>query len=75
MNGVLPWTLRSLEGLNPNRSTDGMECKLKTVLEIVRVYWPDVTLEDFAGDGVLLRLAPKDSNSGRKLKGFLAKTG
>jgi hypothetical protein len=52
-----------------------MDCKLKTVLEIVRVYWPDVMLEHFTDEGQLLRLVPKDAKAERRLKGYLAKTG
>jgi hypothetical protein len=75
MDGVLPNTLRTLEGGNPDRFTDGMDCKLKTVLEIMRVYWPDVMLEHFTDEGQLLRLVPKDAKAERRLKGYLAKTG
>jgi hypothetical protein len=75
MDGVFPNTLRSLEGKNPDRNTDGLECKLKTVLEIIRLYWPDVTLEDFADRTLQMRLVPKDAKSERRLKGYLAKTG
>jgi hypothetical protein len=75
MDGVFPNTLRSLEGKNPDRHPAGAECKLKTVLEIVRLYWPDVTLEHFAERDLLMRLVPKNAKSERLLKGYLAKTG
>lgn len=75
MDGVFPATLRTLEGRNPDREPGGDECKLKTVLEVVRFYWPDVTLEDFAGRELLMRLVPKDAKAERRLKGYLAKTG
>lgn len=68
-------TLRSLEGGNPDRDTAGLDCRLHTVLEIIRVYWPDVTLEDFAECEQLVRLVPKDVKAERKLKGFIAATG
>jgi hypothetical protein len=75
MNGVYPNTLRTLEGLNPDRDPAGERCELKTVMEIIRVYWPDVTLEDFTGSPLQMRLVPKDAKSERLLKGYLAKTG
>jgi hypothetical protein len=75
MDGVFPNTLRSLEGKNPDRHPAGFDCKLKTVLEVIRLYWPDVTLEDFAECELLIRLVPKNAKSERRLKGYLAKTG
>jgi hypothetical protein len=75
MVDVFPNTLRSLEGFNPDRSPEGMDCMLRTVLEIVRVYWPDVTLQHFADEGQLLRLVPVNAKAERRLKGFLSKTG
>ena len=75
MDGVYPNTLRTLEGLNPDREPAGDECKLKTVLEVIRLYWPDVTLEDFADRDLLIRVVPKDAKAERRLKGYLAKTG
>lgn len=75
MEGVFPGTLRTLEGLNPDRDPAGDDCKLKTVLEIVRLYWPDVTLEDFTGCELLIRVVPKNAKSERRLKGYLSKTG
>jgi len=67
--------LRTLEGLNPDRSPSGERCELKTVMEIIRVYWPDITLEDFMGRPVSLKLVPKNTAATRSLKGYLAKTG
>jgi hypothetical protein len=75
MIGVFPNTLRSLEGLNPDRNPAGLDCKLRTVLEIIRVYWPHVTLEHFTECDQLLRLVPKNAKADRKLKGFLKATG
>jgi len=75
MLDVLPNTLRTLEGLNPDRNPACAECKLKTVLEIIRVYWPDVTLEDFAQRELLIKVVPKNAKANRRLKGFLADTG
>jgi hypothetical protein len=68
-------TLRTLEGLNPDRSTHGLDCKLDTVLKIVSAYWPDVTLEDFVEERCVLKFVPKDAKAQRKLKGYLAATG
>lgn len=75
MDGVHPNTLRTLEGKNPDREPGGDECKLKTVLEIVRLYWPDVTLDDFAQRELLFKLVPKNATAVRRLKGYLSKTG
>lgn len=67
--------LRTLEGLNPERDPGGPDCKLSTVLTVVRTYWPDVTLDDFAGEELLFKLVAKDSKTNRRLKGYLAATG
>jgi hypothetical protein len=67
--------LRTLEGLNPEREPGGPDCKLSTVLTLVRAYWPDVTLDDFAGEELLFKLVPKDAKSNRRLKGYLSATG
>jgi hypothetical protein len=75
MEGVFPYTLRTLEGQNPDREPGLDNCRLKTVLEIIRVYWPDITLEDFANRELLIRAVPKDAKAERRLKGYLAKTG
>ena len=75
MHGVFPYTLRTLEGQNPERNPRGDRCELKTVLEIIRAYWPDLTLEDFADRELLIRAVPKDAKAERRLKGYLAKTG
>ncbi len=75
MIDVFPNTIRTLEGLNPSRDTDGNDCKLRTVLEIIRAYWPDVQLEDFAGAGCLFAVAPRGPKERRRLKGYLQKTG
>ena len=75
MVGVYPNTLRSLEGSNPDRSPDGLDCKLRTVLEIIRCYWPDVYLSDFAGDECLFDAQPRGPKQKRKLKGYLRETG
>jgi hypothetical protein len=68
-------TLRTLEGLNPDRNTHGRDCKLDTVLKVIRAYWPDVTLEDFAEEELLMRVVPKDAKANRRLKGYIAATG
>jgi len=75
MDGISHWTLRTLEGLNPDRDTKGIDCKLKTVLEIIRVYWPDVTLDDFVDSDLLFKFTPKNTASERKLKGYMSATG
>jgi hypothetical protein len=67
--------LRTLEGLNPDRDPGGPNCKLKTVLDIIRVYWPDVDLQDFMDEPILVKATARDPKSLRRLKGFLAKTG
>jgi hypothetical protein len=68
-------TLRTLEGLNPDRNTHGLDCKLDTVLKVIETYWPDVTLEDFAEKELLTRVVAKDAKSNRRLNGYLAATG
>lgn len=68
-------SLRTLEGLNPDRDPNGGNCSLTTVLEIIRVYWPDVTLEDFTKTTLLFKIVPKNMKDFRKLKGHLAATG
>ena len=68
-------TLRTLEGLNPDRNTDGLDCKLGTVLMVVTAYWPDVTLEDFVEHATPLKFVAKDAKAARRLKGYLASTG
>ena len=67
--------LRTLEGLNPDREPGGADCKLSTVLTVIRVYWPDVTLDDFADEALLFKVVPKDAKANRRLKGYLKKTG
>jgi hypothetical protein len=68
MHCVLPNTLRTLEGLNPDREPAGEDCKLKTVLDIVECYWPDVTLEDFAGRALLFDVEARDDFAFERLK-------
>lgn len=75
MVDVYPNTLRTLEGLNPDRDPGGPDCKLRTVLEIVRVYWPDVQLDDFAGADCLFMAAPRNSRAMRRLTADLRETG
>jgi hypothetical protein len=75
MDGVFPYTLRTLEGQNPERNPRGDRCELKTVLELIRVYWPEITLDDFTDRELLIRVVPKDAKSHRRLNGYVAKTG
>lgn len=75
MDGVFPYTLRTLEGQNPAREPRGERCELKTVVEIIRAYWPDITLDDFMDRELLIRAVPKDAKSQRRLNGYIAKTG
>ena len=75
MDGIGHWTLRTLEGMNPDRDTRGIDCRLKTVVEIIRVYWPDVTLDDFSETPLHFKLVAKNATSDRKLKGFMKATG
>ena len=71
MVGVGHQQLMNLEGVEgATRETDPSDVTLLTAYEIIRVYWPDVGLEDFVGMGCLLRAAPVDSNASRKLKGY-----
>jgi hypothetical protein len=67
--------LRTLEGLNPDRAPGGSDCKLSTVLTVIRVYWPDITLDDFVDDVLLFKVVAKGPKCTRRLKGYLQKTG
>ena len=60
MRGVSEQQLRNIEGIGAARPTDPLDCKLRTVLEIVRVYWPDVSLTDLVGEDQLLDFRATD---------------
>jgi hypothetical protein len=67
--------LRTLEGINPERDPGGPDCRLSTVLKIVTIYWPDVTLDDFVGHPLPFKLVPTNPQASRRLKGYLRDTG
>lgn len=50
MRGVTEQQLRNLEGIGAQRVTDPLNARLGTVIEILRVYHPDVDLDDLAGE-------------------------
>lgn len=58
MNGVTEQQLRNLERIGSTRKTEPLNVRLGTALEILRVYHPDVSLDDFAGEKTLFRLEP-----------------
>lgn len=69
MAGVSEQQLRNLEGIGATRDTDPGHIRVATALEIVRVYWPDVDLEDFVL-GTDLAAKPRSSVARRRLKGY-----
>jgi len=54
---LLPNTLVTLEGRNPHRPSAGEGCTLRTALDIIELYWPDVALRDFFSEGFPFDLA------------------
>ncbi len=70
-SGVNRNTIRTLEGANPDRKSPGGDTHLRTVLALVKLYWPDITLEDFLEEPSPFRLVPTDSTARRHLKGHL----
>lgn len=73
MLGVSHQSLRNLEA----SPALGDECKVRTMLEIIRVYWPDVTLADFlTRPECSFKLIPADKKARRQLNyGSSAATG
>ena len=69
MVGVSEQQLRNLEGIGATRDTKPGHVRVETALEIIRVFWPDVQLVDFA-PGTPLAVKPKDSAARRRLKGY-----
>ena len=48
MPSLSPQGLRHLEGRTAGREApDGRDLRLCTVLDVIRVYWPELNLEDF----------------------------
>lgn len=72
MRGVSEQQLRNIEGIGAARPTDPLDCKLRTILEILRVYWPDVQLNDLVGEDTLLRVTPSDTAARGKLRVYAA---
>lgn len=72
MRGVNEQQLRNIEGIGAARPTDPLDCRLRTILEIIRVYWPDVQLNDIVGEETLLRFAASDAPSRKRLRGYAA---
>jgi hypothetical protein len=65
---VLENTLRTLEGLNPQRApADGGEMKMKTAIATMTAYWPDIDIRDFVSD-CLLRVVPRPGRYRSRLK-------
>lgn len=56
MRGVFEQQLRNIEGEGATRTTDPLNVSLKHVLEILRAYWPDVSLDDLVGEATGFRL-------------------
>ena len=48
--GLLINTLVTLEGQNPHRPPSGDGCTLRTALDVIELYWPDIALKDFFDD-------------------------
>ena len=68
MNGVEPQQLRNIEGdPTATRQTNLRHLRIETVVELVRVYFPDVGMEDFFGEECLFRVIPRDSNARKKI--------
>lgn len=60
--------LRTLEGRNISREpAPGERAQLRTVIDIVEAYWPDIQLEDF-DPTTRLRLVPRDDAAARELE-------
>lgn len=61
MRGIYEQQLRNLEGEGATRPTDPLKVSLKNALEILRAYWPDVSLDDFVGEATGFKLVPTDA--------------
>jgi hypothetical protein len=65
MRGVSESSLRNLE----STPDSGSEVKLRTALEIVRVFWPDVQLGDLmCRKSFYLRISPRDARTDERLR-------
>ena len=74
MSGIRDQQLRNLEGARgANRDCRPGRVYADTMLEVIRVYWPDVGLDDFMGGRTLLRLVAADHGAERSLKRYAAK--
>jgi hypothetical protein len=69
MSGISEQQLRNLEGISATRDTLPENIKVKTALEIIRVYWPDLDLADFILD-TDLAAKPASPAANRRLKGY-----
>lgn len=59
----------SLQRLEAEPTKIGPELKLRTALEVVRVYWPDVRLEDLGIRKTFpLKIMPRDGAAEKKLR-------
>ena len=70
MHAITEQQLRNLEGIGNTRETEPGHVRVETALEIVRAYWPDISLQHFVED-TDLKACPRDSESRRKLKGYV----
>jgi hypothetical protein len=70
MAGVTEQQLRNLEVDGATRSTGPGDVRLSTALEILRVYWPDVSLDAFVDHVTLFRIQAKNRTAARRLKGY-----
>ncbi len=69
MAAISEQQLRNLEGIGATRDTLPSNVKVKTALEIIRVYWPDLDLADFVID-TDLAVKPASPVANRRLKGY-----
>jgi len=59
----------SLQRLEENPTKIGPELKLRTALEVIRVYWPDVRLPDLGIRKTFpIKVMPRDGTANRKLR-------
>jgi len=63
------YALRNLEGAIPGRVPPrGGDIKVWTMLELTRIYWPDLQVDDWVDRRTLLRFTPRDSSAKETLK-------
>ena len=70
MRGVSEQQLRNLEGIGGQRETEPSKVQAGTMLEILRTYHPDVSLDDFIGSRTLYRLSPRDESAKKRLRRY-----